>query len=65
MKNRRGITLLELVVVMAIVAIGAAFVAPNIGAWIPNYRLKSATRDIVSTLRTAQLKAVSNNIFTV
>ena len=61
MKNRRGITLIELVVVMAIVALGAAFVAPNIGAWIPNYRLRGATRDVVSTLRTAQIKAVSNN----
>jgi prepilin-type N-terminal cleavage/methylation domain-containing protein len=61
MKNRKGITLLELVVVMAIVALGAAFVAPNIGAWMPNYRLKSATRDIASAMRTAQIQAVTNN----
>ena len=40
--RKRGVTLVELVVVMAIIAIGAAFVAPNIGAWIPNYRLRSA-----------------------
>jgi Tfp pilus assembly protein FimT len=35
---------------------------PNIGAWLPNYRLKSATRDIVSTMRVAQMKAVSSNL---
>ena len=34
---------------------------PGIGKWLPNYRLRSATRDIVSTMRTAQMRAVSNN----
>jgi prepilin-type N-terminal cleavage/methylation domain-containing protein len=60
--NRKGITLIELIVVMVIVAIGAVLVAPNIAAWLPNYRLRTATRDIVSTFRTAQMKAVSNNV---
>ena len=60
--NHKGITLIELVVVFVIIAIGAVLLAPNIGAWLPNYRLRSATRDIVSTMRTAQMRAVSNNI---
>ncbi len=60
MKNR-GITLIELIVVMVVIAIGAVLVAPSIGGWIPNYRLRGATRDIVSLMRTAQMKAVSNN----
>ena len=60
-RNKKGITLIELVVVMIIIAIGAVLLVPNIGGWLPNYRLRSATRDIVSTLRTAQMKAVSNN----
>jgi prepilin-type N-terminal cleavage/methylation domain-containing protein len=59
--NKKGVTLIELVVVFAIIAIGAVLLAPNIGAWLPNYRLRSATRDIVSTMRTAQMKAVSMN----
>lgn len=60
--NQKGITLAELVIVMVIIAIGALLIAPNIGAWLPNYRLRSATRDVVSVLRIAQMKAVSNNL---
>ena len=60
--NHKGVTLIELAVVFVIIAIGAVLLIPNIGAWLPNYRLRSATRDIVSTMRTAQMRAVSNNI---
>lgn len=60
--RRKGVTLVELVVVMAIIAIAAVALVPNIGTWINYYRLRSATRDITSVLRTAQMKAVSNNI---
>ena len=60
--NKKGVTLLELIVVMVIIAIMAALAVPNIAAWLPNYRLRTATRDIVSTMRTAQMKAVSMNL---
>jgi len=60
--NKRGVTLIELVIVFAIIAIGAVLMVPNMGAWLPNYRLRSATRDIVSTMRVAQMRAVSNNM---
>lgn len=60
--NKKGVTLIELIVVFVIIAIAAGLIAPNIGGWLPRYRLKSATRDIVSTLRTAQMKAVSNRL---
>jgi prepilin-type N-terminal cleavage/methylation domain-containing protein len=59
--NKKGITLIELVVVMIIIAIGALLIVPNIGGWLPNYRLRSATRDIASTMRMAQMRAVSTN----
>ena len=60
--DRKGVTLIELIVVMVIIAIGALAVTPSIGTWITHFRLRSATRDIASMLRTAQMKAVSNNI---
>jgi prepilin-type N-terminal cleavage/methylation domain-containing protein len=60
--NKKGVTLIELVVVFVIIAIGAVLLAPNIGAWLPYYRLRGVARDITSTMRTAQLKAVSTNM---
>jgi prepilin-type N-terminal cleavage/methylation domain-containing protein len=60
--NKRGITLIELLVVFVIIAIGAALTVPAMGPWIANYRLRSAVGDLVSTLRTAQMKAVSTNL---
>ena len=59
--NKRGVTLIELVIVFAIIAIAGVLLVPNIGAWLPNYRLRSAARDMVSTMRVAQMRAVSNN----
>jgi type IV fimbrial biogenesis protein FimT len=60
--NQKGITLIELVVVFVIIAICAVLIAPNIGGWLPNYRIRSAIRDVISTMRTAQMKAVSQNV---
>ena len=33
--NQKGVTLIELIVVMVIIAIGAALIVPNIGGWCP------------------------------
>ena len=60
--DKKGFTLTELIVVMVIIAIGALLMAPNIGPMLTNYRLRTASRDIVSTMRTAQMKAVSRNL---
>ena len=59
--NRKGVTLLELIMVLVIIAIGATLMVPNLGGWIHHYRLRSAARDVVSIMRAAQMKAVSNN----
>ncbi len=59
--NKRGVTLIELIIVFVIISICALLMVPNIGAWLPGYRLRTATREVASTLRTAQMKAVTNN----
>ena len=60
-RNQKGVTLIELSIVIAIIALAATFLSPNLGNWIQIYRLKGATRDIVSAMRAAQMKAVSSN----
>lgn len=60
--NKKGVTLIELIVVFVIIAILALLLVPNIGAWLPSYRLRSATRDIVSTFKGAQMRAISEQV---
>lgn len=62
MKNQRGVTLIELIIVIVIIAIGATLLTPGISSWIHHYRLRSATREIASVMRIAQMKAISNNL---
>jgi prepilin-type N-terminal cleavage/methylation domain-containing protein len=60
--NRRGVTLVELITVMVVIAILAALAVPSFGTWMAHYRLRSAARDVVTTMRTAQMRAVSYNM---
>ena len=60
--TKKGVTLLELIIVMVIIAIAATLAIPGVGSWLTNYRLRTATRDVVSLMRTGQMKAVSENI---
>jgi prepilin-type N-terminal cleavage/methylation domain-containing protein len=59
-QSERGVTLIELVVVMAIIAIMALFMAPSIGEWAAGFRLRGATKDLADALQLARLKAISD-----
>lgn len=61
-RGKGGVTLIEVAVVMAIVAIMALFLAPAIGEWLDNFRIRQAARDIVSNLNLAKIRAISDRL---
>lgn len=61
MRRTDGLTIIELVVVMCILAIMVLISIPNIGRWLPRYRLRSAIRDVASTMQLARLGAIKDN----
>ena len=62
LREKGGVTLIELAVVMAIVAIMGLFLAPAIGEWLDNFRIRQAGRDIVSHLQLAKIRAISRSL---
>ena len=64
-KRSHGYTSVELIVTMAILGLLAAIAIPAFASWLPNYRLKSAARDVVSNFQRAKLEAVRRNAIVV
>ena len=61
MKNSKGFTLIEVIIVVAIIGIMTAISIPAISSWLPNYRLKAATRELYSDMQKIKLIAVKRN----
>ncbi|MFN8096121.1 MAG: prepilin-type N-terminal cleavage/methylation domain-containing protein [Vicinamibacteria bacterium] len=57
-----GFSLIELLVVVGIIAIGAAVALPQIGRYIRNYNVRGAAQQVAGGLQTARLQAISKNV---
>ena len=59
--KQSGFTLIELIVIIAIVAVFAGIAVPNFLSYMPKYRLNGAARQVMGDLMAARMKAVKEN----
>ncbi len=62
MKNRhtQGFTVLELIIVVAIMALAAAVAIPSINSYLVTYNLKASARNLAGTFQKARSEALAN-----
>ena len=61
-KKQKGVTLMELVVVVVVIGMMSALAVPSFLNYSSKMEAKSTARDIVSTLRMARSKAISERV---
>lgn len=61
MHRESGFTMMELIIVIALLVVVSAVSIPGFIDYLPNYRLKAASQDLYSNFQRAKLKAVEQN----
>lgn len=61
-KLRRGFTLIELMIVMAVIGLGTTLVAQSFDSFVPKERLNTATRTLTAVLRETRSQAISRGL---
>ena len=59
--SKKGFTLKELLVSLAVVSVATAWGLPNLVRMIPNYRLTGAARSLVVQIHQAKLRAINQS----
>lgn len=60
MENKAGFTLMEVMIVIAIIGLLSAIAVPNYIAYLPKHRLSQGTRAVYAALQYARLRAVKD-----
>lgn len=61
-RSSRGFTLVELILVMALLVIGVSFISPHLGGFVRGRIVQSEARQMISISRAAQSRAVSGGV---
>lgn len=64
-RSEAGFTMIELMVVVAIIGIVSVLAIPSMGDMIKEYKLRSACRGVVSSLQNLKIRAIKENARTV
>jgi Tfp pilus assembly protein FimT len=59
--RERGLSTVELMIVLTVIGIMAAFTVPNLPRWSTNIRMGSSVKEIASELQLARMKAIAQN----
>ena len=61
MRNSKGFTLIEVIIVIALMGIVAVMGIPSFLGWVANYNLKAAANELYSNMQFARINAVKQN----
>jgi len=61
MHDNKGFTIIEVIIVIVVIGIMAAIAVPNFLGYLPESRLKNASRDLFSNLQLAKIGSIKNN----